>query len=431
MTNPCVEQIPLSYEDPLLRLSSFCRGPKACALLSDATDEGRLSLLIPHLEDIGHGQGLPSLGNVRVYSFEAGAQFQEIFLPRLCLAGQTWPDLIVLSYPAAMVFDHEKQSLHAVAVGATPNDAKARAQKLATAYLACDVAKNDFETPLADHFIPIQSDQDHRQKISRLVSKITAGELFQANLCMHYQGNLRDFLSPIDVFSRLSSQSKAPFSSFLRYDCFALVSNSPERFVRSDKDGALITQPIKGTRPRHFDSHLDDQNARELQKSEKDKAENLMIVDLMRNDMALIATPGSVKLDALFALKSFKNVHHLISTISAKLSERDEGRGDIAYVMEKILPAGSISGAPKHQALLNIKELDAPRGAYCGVLVHQTRDGAWDSSVLIRTLSLVKGAHHWHFQASAGGGIVADSDPDEEVKECHTKLSSIKKALLG
>jgi para-aminobenzoate synthetase component 1 len=232
---------------------------------------------------------------------------------------------------------------------------------------------------------------------------------------------------PFDVLAALAAASPAPFAGYLRLPGHAVVSNSPERFIAVDGDGCAHTRPIKGTRPRGRTQEEDAALARALQASAKDRAENLMIVDLMRNDLARACRPGSVTVEALCALETYANVHHLVSTVSGVLRPDRDALGLFASAF----PPGSITGAPKIQAMTVIARHEAPRGPYCGSLFWAGLDGAFDSSVLIRTLALEEDGAGWRFEARAGGGITADSDPADEDAEAEAKMAAIKRALGG
>jgi para-aminobenzoate synthetase component 1 len=241
-----------------------------------------------------------------------------------------------------------------------------------------------------------------------------------------WTGRLREGRTPYALFERLVRQSPAPFCGYLRLEGRAVVSNSPERFIAIEPGRDLaITRPIKGTRPRGADPDADRALAAALLADPKDRAENLMIVDLMRNDLARVSRPGGVETPVLFALESFANVHHLVSTVTGRLAP---GAGP-AQVLRAAFPPGSVTGAPKVQAMKVIAELEPPRGPYCGSLFWAGLDGAMDSSVLIRTLACVQDAEGWRVEAGAGAGLVADSQPRAERLETEAKISAILAAL--
>jgi para-aminobenzoate synthetase component 1 len=209
----------------------------------------------------------------------------------------------------------------------------------------------------------------------------------------------------------------------------ALVSNSPERFLQIQPGNPRLIEarPIKGTIGRGRDEVEDQGQIEALTQSAKDRAENLMIVDLMRNDLARICRPGSVAVPSLFAIETFANLHHLVSTV---VGEVLPGLG-VGAVLRATYPPGSITGAPKVQAMRVIAGIEPPRGPYCGSLFWAGYDGGLDSSVLIRTTAFVRDAGGWAFQTHAGAGIVADSDPVSERRETQTKISAIALALSG
>jgi para-aminobenzoate synthetase component 1 len=260
------------------------------------------------------------------------------------------------------------------------------------------------------------------------VARIAAGEIFQANIARAWTGRLAAGRRPFDLFVRLAGASPAPFAAYLRLPGLALVSNSPERFLRvTPHGGALVaeTRPVKGTVPRGATPAEDDRLAAALAASEKDRAENLMIVDLMRNDLARTAVAGTVSVPELFAVERFANVSHLVSTVTAELAPGRTALDAFAAAF----PPGSITGAPKVQAMKVIAELEAPRGPFFGAMFWAGFDGAFDSNVLIRTAAFAEEAGGWRFEARAGGGVVADSDPAAERRETEAKVAAILAAL--
>lgn len=258
-----------------------------------------------------------------------------------------------------------------------------------------------------------------------MVRRIGEGELFQANIAQGWRGGLAERQGPFDAFTRLVAQSPAPLSAFWRLPGLGLVSHSPERFL-SVEGRRVRTRPIKGTRPRGATPAEDAALAAELEASDKDRAENLMIVDLMRNDLARVCEPGSVEVTALNVVEGFPNVWHLVSTVEGDLAE---GR-DLADLIAAAFPPGSITGAPKHQAMRVIAELEpGPRGPWCGSLFRIDPDGTMDSSVLIRTAAFVESPDGWRWRALAGAGITADSDPVSERLETEAKISGLRQAL--
>jgi len=365
--------------------------------------------------------GPPFQGGVLgLAAYELGARVEPLELAR----APGWPDLAAARYPALLAFDHAALRVVAVGRGTDAAEAEARA-RVALAWLQAPAAAAR-EEPLTFGLTP-SSGTAHEAVVADVVRRIGAGEIFQANVARSWSGELRPGARPFDLLARLAGQSAAPFAAYLRLPGLALVSNSPERFVKL-QGGRVETRPIKGTRPRGRTPCEDAALAAELSASAKDRAENLMIVDLMRNDLARVARPGSVKVPDLFAVESFANVHHLVSTVTAELAE---GCGSVE-LLRAAFPPGSVTGAPKVQAMKVIALHEPPRGPYCGSLFWMGLDGAMDSSVLIRTAALEEtGIGGWRVEARAGGGVVADSEPAGERAETEAKIAALARALCG
>ncbi len=269
-------------------------------------------------------------------------------------------------------------------------------------------------------FSPRQSPESFMAAVTRIKDYIEAGDCYQANLSQQFTGHYLG--EPWQAFQALSRANPTPYSAFIRTGGGAILSVSPERFLEI-RDDTILTSPIKGTRPRGATPEQDEALARELMDSEKDRAENLMIVDLLRNDLGVNAATGSVSVDQLFALESYRNVHHLVSHIRARLAP---GVTPMQALLDAF-PGGSITGAPKIRAMEIIRELEPHwRGPYCGSVFFRGLDGTLDSSIAIRTL-------HCDGEGSircwGGGGIVADSDAGEEYQETLTKVRSLMQFL--
>ena len=216
----------------------------------------------------------------------------------------------------------------------------------------------------------------------------------------------------------------APYAAYLEFGGVAVASASPERFLQLDPAGRVETRPIKGTRPRGATPEQDAALAQSLLASTKDRAENLMIVDLLRNDLSRACRPGTVRVPELFALEQYRTVHHLVSTVEGKLVA---GK-DAADLLAATFPGGSITGAPKVRAMEIIAELEpSRRGVYCGSIDYWSVTGALDTSIVIRTLVAAGGRLYF----SAGGGIVADSDPEQEYQETLHKARALLTAVAG
>jgi para-aminobenzoate synthetase component I len=273
--------------------------------------------------------------------------------------------------------------------------------------------------------IGLRSSFTHRgylDAVARVRDYIVAGDIFQANLSQRLEVPLEE--DPWHLYRRLREVNPAPFAAYLEFDGLQVASASPERFLQVDPAGRVETRPIKGTRPRGLSPQHDAALSRSLQDSEKDRAENLMIVDLLRNDLSRSCRPGSVRVPELFALEGYRTVHHLVSTVVGELAS---GR-DAMDLLAAAFPGGSITGAPKVRAMEIITELEpSRRGIYCGSIGYLSTTGAMDTNIVIRTL--VAGGGRVTF--SVGGGIVADSDPESEYQETLQKASGLITALAG
>jgi para-aminobenzoate synthetase component 1 len=258
--------------------------------------------------------------------------------------------------------------------------------------------------------------------VRRLREWIAAGDLFQANLTACCEARLAAPPDPLALYGRLRRHCPAPFAGLAIAGEEAVLSASPERFLRLEPDGRVETRPIKGTRPRHPDPAADAEAAAELVCDPKDRAENVMIVDLLRNDLGRVCVPGSIEVPQLVGLESYAQVHHLTSVVTGQLAPQSS----VVDLLRASWPGGSISGAPKLRACQRLEALEpVPRGPYCGSLFHLAADGSFDSSILIRTL-MVKGRR---LRLHAGGGIVADSDPAGEAVEMGWKIQPLLEAL--
>ena len=372
--------------------------------------------------------GPPFQGGVAgLCAYELGAWTEGLDLAR----HEDWPDLAWARYPALLAFDH--QAGEVIAVGRGPHAAGARIQArraqswLGKVWLGKSQPATPAPFPLADH-LEGEPAQAYEAAAAEVVDRIGRGEIFQANIARRWRGRLARGAQPFDLMRRLLAQSPAPFAAYLRLADRAVVSNSPERFISVRPDGEALlaqAQPIKGTIRRGRNAAEDAALAAQLAASAKDRAENLMIVDLMRNDLARVCAPGTVAAPRLFEIEGFANVHHLVSTVTGRLAM---GRTALD-LLHAAFPPGSITGAPKHQAMKVIAGLEAPRGPFFGAMVWAGFDGAMDSSVLIRTAACVADAEGWRIEARAGGGVVADSDPKAEREETEAKFAALARAL--
>ena len=261
---------------------------------------------------------------------------------------------------------------------------------------------------------------EYTTAVSRVIEYIRAGDIFQANLSQRLMAPWSG--TATQLYSQIRRSNPAPFCGLLKAADFSIISASPERFLKVDREGLVETRPIKGTRRRPRSPIADLYAGTELATSEKDRAENVMIVDLLRNDISRCCRAGSVKVTGLCEIERFETVLHLVSTVVGQLKDGC----DVWSLMAGCFPGGSITGAPKIRAMQIIAELEPTvRGAYCGSLFALGPCGDFDSSILIRTFTLKDG---W-VQFPVGGGIVADSDPLDEYRETLHKASGMIRSL--
>lgn len=274
--------------------------------------------------------------------------------------------------------------------------------------------------PSVDGVLSNFSREEYLLAVERVIEYIRAGDIYQANLSQRLMSPALG--TPLELYGRLRRRNPAPFAGYFTHDDWAVISSSPERFVRVD-DGIVETRPIKGTRQRRSSPEADLLTRDELRESEKDQAENVMIVDLLRNDLSKVCCPGSISVPQLCEVETYETVQHLVSEVRGEL---EQGH-DFWDLMTAVFPGGSITGAPKVRAMEIITELEqVARGPYCGSLVYCGYDGSADSSILIRTFVQ---RHGW-VHCPVGGGIVAPSDPIAEYEETLHKATGMLRALM-
>lgn len=278
---------------------------------------------------------------------------------------------------------------------------------------------DDVDFTLAKSFVADTTPTDYMTGVRRIQAYLIAGDVYQVNLAQRFTAAYRG--NPRLAFDRLRARFNPPYAAWIDLGDRQILSFSPESFLAVAGD-QVVTRPIKGTRPRHPDPAEDARLATDLSIHPKDRAENLMIVDLLRNDLGQVCVPGSIDVPSLFAVKSFHNVHHLVSTITGRL-RRECG---IPELLAGCFPGGSITGTPKKRAMEIINELEPhPRDVYCGSIFWMTGDGHFGSNIAIRTFVAQAGIlHGW-----AGAGIVADSDPAREQQECLDKLAPLMRSM--
>ncbi|MES2624581.1 MAG: aminodeoxychorismate synthase component I [Pseudomonadota bacterium] len=318
------------------------------------------------------------------------------------------PDMLVGIYDWAVIVDHDTKQTNVVF-----RNCEDSRQLEILATLQNNTSKKFPAFMLNSPFISNVSKEQYLEKFNRIIDYIHEGDCYQVNLAQCFSAKCEG--DGLDAFLRLQKIADAPFAAYLENDDQSVLCFSPERFLQV-KAREVTTQPIKGTRPRSADPATDAANQHDLETSQKDRAENLMIVDLLRNDLGRICETGSVKVDRLFEVQSFTNVHHLVSTISGRLESPD----NVFDLMAACFPGGSITGTPKIRAMEIINELETTqRSVYCGSIAYIDHNGNMDSNIAIRTL--VRDGNSIH--CWGGGGIVADSKGNEEFQETLDKIS--------
>lgn len=329
------------------------------------------------------------------------------------------PDAAFLLVDRLLAFDHSARSVTVVA----PDDAAGRAWSDEAVRALADPATRDsasaYESahPVPEALARWRHDDDaYLAAIDACQDAIRAGDAYQ--LCLTNRATARTAADPLAVHLRLRRASPAPYGGFLRIAGESLVSSSPEEFLRVEEEGRVRTRPIKGTRPRGTTLAADLELRAELEASEKERAENVMIVDLMRNDLGRVCEVGSVEVSHLLAVESYAQVHQLVSTVEGRLRAGLTAMDALAACF----PAGSMTGAPKLSAMRILHRLEqGPRGAFAGCFGYLALDGAADLAMVIRSIHFADGVA----TIGAGGGITALSVPAEELEEVRVKARAL------
>ncbi|MHB8124825.1 MAG: aminodeoxychorismate synthase component I [Desulfitobacteriaceae bacterium] len=373
-------------------------------------------------------------GAVGFFSYDLKDELEQ--LPQLAKDDLSLPYWRLAWYDGIVVFDHLEMVYWLTACGMKENGecskslANIRLDKLEERLLAYNQS-NSTITPVS--YFPSPSTETTKilasvnkvkylEDLRHVIDYIISGDIYQANLTQRFSlpWNGDSWI----LYQQLHELNPAPFAAFLPYPDFQILCSSPERFIRIQRNGAIETRPIKGTRPRGSSSLEDQALALELQNSSKDNAELTMIIDLERNDLGRICKIGTVKVPDLIRLEKYPTVWHLVSTITGRLKTALLP----SEILRAVFPGGSITGAPKIRAMEIIEELEPfKRGIYTGSIGYLGFDGAWDLNIVIRTILLKDGKAYLH----AGGGIVVDSQPEEEYKETLVKAQALFSVLGG
>ncbi len=379
--------------------------------LSDAFFQLQSKLPLLHSDSDLPFQG----GAIGYIAYDLGALLAGIKSPSHPLLDDM-PIMDLRFYDWAIIADHQRKEVNLIAANRDPNTA-----------LFINKMRNLWFQPSRSHqpftllqpFTPLVSQDDYQHAFAAIHRDLQRGRAYQVNYTQpflaQYQGD------SWEMYKRVRRKNPVPFGAFLRLTEGEIVSFSPERFLLSD-NGYLLTSPIKGSAKRSKNPVDDEKLQSVLQASSKNRAENIMIVDLLRNDLGKIAIPGTVKVKTLCELQSFNAVHHLVSDIEAesmpKLTPTE--------VFAACFPGGSITGAPKREAMRIISEHEPfARGVYCGSIAYFSVHGRFDSNIAIRTVI----GREDSLMLAAGGGIVIDSNWEEEYSECYTKITAIVNQL--
>ncbi len=373
-------------------------------------------LLRRYLVADGRPTALPFAGGaIGYFGYDLARRIEQ--LPSHARDVEALPDMAVGIYDWAVVVDHAERASWLVGAGRDERT-DSRWDELLALFSETPRAtvRPPFQVGLVNCNFTLDS---YRQAFSRVQHYIRAGDCYQVNLAQRFTAEVSgDHWLGYQTLRRLNP---APYAAYLNFPGVRILSSSPERFLEV-KQGQVETRPIKGTRPRAAAPEADSALARELRDSSKDRAENLMIVDLLRNDLGKVCKAGSIAVPKLFEVESFATVHHLVSTVTGRL---DEGI-DAVGLLHAAFPGGSITGAPKIRAMEIIEELEPNRrGVYCGAIGWLGFNGDMDTNIAIRTM--VSSEHSLRFWA--GGGLVADSRADDEYQECFDKASAMLKMM--
>jgi para-aminobenzoate synthetase component 1 len=372
-------------------------------------------------------QDLPFLGGALGYfSYDLGRRFEK--LPNDAERDIALPEMAMGIYSQAIIFDHKSQQFYLVCPQSKREALEAMIHSLTTNQ---DVSKNNTcNFTLTTSWQSNMDKASYTEKFEQVQSYLLSGDCYQINLAQRFKAHYKG--DEFEAYCALRLENKAPFSAFMRLNDASILSVSPERFLQC-KQHKVQSKPIKGTMPRSNDKAQDRNNAEILANSSKDRAENLMIVDLLRNDISKVCKPNSVRVPKLFDIESFPAVHHLVSTVEGELAAQYNAND----LLRGAFPGGSITGAPKIRAMQIIEQLEPHRrSVYCGSIGYISSCGNMDTSITIRTLICESNLHNKSIADKtnkiycwAGGGLVADSNVSSEFQETYDKVNRILPVL--
>ncbi len=382
----------------------------------DSTDDP-LSLIKSSQEALFKDYDLPQTdlpfkgGALGYFAYDLGRRFEHF--PTKAVQDIDLADMAIGIYHQAIIFDHHTEQCFLLC----PEHLRKTITLWLHQQLANKATKTEFQ--LTSSWQSNLSKNDYDAKFTKIQDYLLAGDCYQINLSQRFSAPFKgdEFIA----YQALRASNSAPFSAFMRFEHAAVLSISPERFLQL-KNGRIQSKPIKGTRARGKNIQEDQDNASILYHSTKDRAENVMIVDLLRNDISKVCQSGSVQVPELFTIESFPAVHHLVSTVEGTLATEFDG----SDLLRAAFPGGSITGAPKIRAMEIIEELEPQRrSVYCGSIGYISACGNMDTNIAIRTLICEnQQIHCW-----AGGGIVADSENNSEYQETFDKVQRILPVL--
>jgi para-aminobenzoate synthetase component 1 len=372
-----------------------------------------------------HVTGLPPFqgGFAGYFAYEFGRRLEPG--AKLSKAPLAIPEVQLHLYDVAIAFDHMQERAHLISTGRPERDEAKRRKRAAE-------RADEMEALIARK--PLQlgprnisewesnfTKAGFEKAVARTVEYILDGDIFQANIAQCFSAPIPDSFDAFSFYRHLRERNPAPFAAYLDCGPLKIVSSSPERLFNFDGK-TIEARPIKGTRRRDEDPSKDAALIAELTSSRKDRAENVMIVDLLRNDLSRVAKPGTVRVPVLCGLESYASVHHLTSVVTAEI-RKEKTAGDL---IAAAFPGGSITGAPKIRAMEIIEEIEqSPRGVYCGSIGWLGFSGHMDLNIAIRTAQFANGVAQFH----GGGGITARSNPSAEYEETIAKVARIMEAF--
>ena len=373
-----------------------------------------------------HNSDLPFTGGWFLYlGYELAQQIETgLNLPE---AEDGLPIAFATRFPAAIIMDSHKKQAYLVCESEFNECVKeietdlTRQNKESSYPNASIVDSDTIKQPFNISKIQEDNETSYLQQLEQLHKYIIDGDVFQVNLSRCWKTELDVSVNHASLYHQLSQSNPGPFNALVTLGDKAIISSSPERLIQL-RDGCLQTRPIAGTRPRSEDSDDDSKLSSELLTNSKERAEHIMLIDLERNDMGRVCEPGSIEVNELMVLESYQHVHHIVSNVQGRL------RKDITpgQLIAAVFPGGTITGCPKVRCMEILAELETVgRGAYTGSLGYLNHDGSMDLNILIRTIT--RSGNKLQFRA--GGGIVVDSEPNNELNETRAKAKGLIHAL--